>query len=127
MPSLLPRKVILEENINTFGWKTLITQIYNAIRGILFVSSTTSSITVKDSVFFVIVDSTSGSVTVTLPLAATCKDKQYCFKKKVAANSMVIAANAADRIDGAASVTKTNQYDTVYVVSDGQTSWYRIV
>ena len=127
MPSLLPRKAIYETDVNSFSWKNLIDSLRKAVVGHLYVSFVSASDTVTDSQFFVIVDSTAGNVTMTLPLAANCKDKQFCFKKKVAGNSMIISANTSDTIEGAATITKNNRYDTVYVVSDGQTTWYRIV
>jgi hypothetical protein len=115
-----------ETDVNSFSWKNLIDNIRKALVGHLFVTSYSASATVPDSVFFCVVDTTSGNVTMTLPLAANNKDKQYCFKKLVAANTMTIAANSADTIEGSATATATAHYATIYVVSDGQNTWYRI-
>lgn len=63
-----------------------------------------------------LVDTTGGSVTVTLPaLASVASGHTFTFWKSVAANSMVIDGNAAEQIEGAANITRTAQYSVVQI------------
>jgi len=74
---------------------------------------------------FVLIDSTAGNVTITLPAAASSANRTIYFKKKVAANSMILDGNAAETIDGAATQTANDQYAVIGVVCDG-TEWWII-
>ena len=57
------------------------------------------------------VDTTAGSVTMTLPtLASTPDGAEFEFYKPIAANSMVIDGAGAETIEGSANVTRTAQY-----------------
>jgi hypothetical protein len=57
------------------------------------------------------VDTTAGSVTITLPTLATTPDgAEFEFYKPIAANSMVIDGAGAETIEGSANVTRTAQY-----------------
>jgi hypothetical protein len=66
------------------------------------------------------VDSTSGSVTMTLPtLAATADGSMFVFYKTVAGNSMIIDGAGAETIEGSANVTVTARYTTVTIRKAG--------
>ena len=122
--SFIPKKASFGEDTNSFTWKNLIEALRKAIGGLSFVSSTTTAITTDESQYFVIGDTTSGSVTITLPLASSLKDKQFVIKKKSASNTLTVTANTADTIEGAASVSMTGNYATLQLISDGQNTWY---
>jgi hypothetical protein len=63
-----------------------------------------------------VVDTTSGSVTMTLPpLADVPSGRTISFYKPVAANSMVVDGYASETIEGAANETRTAQYAVVTV------------
>lgn len=65
---------------------------------------------------FAAVDTTSGSVTVTLPALADVETGHtMTFWKAVAANSMVIDGNGAEQIEGANNVTRTTRYSIVQI------------
>ena len=81
----------------------------------------TAATTVVDSDDLILVDTTSGSVTVTLPTALGNKGRRFTMKKLVAANTMTLAA--ADSIDGAATVGITTRYASRTVQSDNAT-WH---
>jgi hypothetical protein len=70
-----------------------------------------------------LVDTTSGDVTITLPAKSGCTSRIYIFKKKVAANNMIIAGNGSETIDGAGSLTFASIYDSVAVQCSG-TEWH---
>lgn len=67
----------------------------------------------------VLVNTTGGNVTVTLPRSYEATGRTYDIKKMVAANTMTIAS--ADNIDGAASQSTSTQYDSFTVRSIGNT------
>ena len=86
----------------------------------LNVRSVSAATTLTENDDVLKVDTTGGSVTVTLPDAALNRGKVFFVKKMVAANNVVL--DRTDTIDGAASNTFATQYQTLMVVSDG-TNW----
>ena len=82
-----------------------------------------ASAAIKPEHSFVKVDTTGGSVTVTLPAARLCKGREYKFKKLVAANTMTLDADGSETIDGAATVSTSTQYGNYTLVSDGS-NWH---
>lgn len=72
----------------------------------------------------VLVDATSGDVTITLPPAANLVDTPVHLKKiDSSANSMIIEGDGSETIDGQLNVNTAVQYTNITVVSDG-TSWF---
>ena len=67
-------------------------------------------------------DTTAAGYTLTLPAASGNAGLEYVVKKTVAANTLIIDANASETIDGATTLTLTAQYDTVQIKCDG-TNW----
>jgi hypothetical protein len=80
---------------------------------------------VKQSDMVIIANTTGGSVTLTLPTAASCIGKSYTFIKKVAANTLTVSAQSGETINGTLTQAVTSIYATVKVISDG-TQWYLI-
>ena len=60
---------------------------------------------------YLLVDTTSGNVTLTLPKAKN--GRLLFFKKIVAANSMILSANGSDKIDGASTQTVAIQWTCI--------------
>ena len=86
----------------------------------------TTSVVLVTSDTFAPFDCTSGNLTATLPVASTFTGPPITVKKVDAtANSLVLAGNGTDTIDGYNTVTLMYQYVsvTVYRRSDG-TGWY---
>lgn len=71
----------------------------------------------------VVVDTTSGNVTVTLPAPATVPGFRIEIKKTVAANTCTAASSA--NIDGAGTLAWTTRYQSYSLISDGVT--YHVV
>lgn len=66
----------------------------------------------------ILVDTTAGAVTVTLPAVATCAGLVLNVKKiDGAANNMVIDGNGAETIDGAANITTATQWASYTVIA----------
>jgi hypothetical protein len=68
------------------------------------------------------VDTSGGSVTLTLPMAAAVVGYRLEVKKMTAANTLTLDGHASETIDGAATLAWTVQYQSFTVVSDG-TGW----
>lgn len=77
--------------------------------------SAATTVTAGDDV--VLVDTSGGSVTVTLPLASQHPNKRVDVKKMTAANTCTVARSGSDTIDGAASTGWTTQYQSKTFVS----------
>ena len=71
---------------------------------------------------FITVDTSSGSVTVTLPAVATTTGHEYNIVKITAANTLTVDAAGAELINGATTITTTTQWATIRLVSNG-TYW----
>lgn len=69
----------------------------------------------------VLVDTTGGSVTVTLPPAARSPGKWYWIKKMTAANTLTVQRAGSDTIDGATTLAWTTQYK-VYALASVETA-----
>lgn len=67
----------------------------------------------------IISDSTSGSITITLPTAVGIAGVRKTIKKIVAANSIIVACNGVETIDGVTTNTLTSQWTKVTVESNG--------
>ena len=79
-------------------------------------TATTSDYTIRR-------DATSAAFTVTLPAAATCTGLILVIKKTDASvNAVTIDGNAAETIDGAATVAISTRYQSYTIQSNG-TGW----
>lgn len=78
--------------------------------------------TVDDDV--VLVDTTSGSLVMTLPPASSSEGLTLVFKKiSVDANTVTVDGNASETIDGTANAMLTIQWQMIRVKSNG-TAWF---
>lgn len=93
----------------------------------IFATATkTGNYTLTSSDTVILADSTSGSVTITLPTASTVSGYRFYVKRTDgSANSVSVARSGSDTIDGATSVSLGAQYTTMTFVSDG-TNWFII-
>lgn len=82
------------------------------------------TITVGDDV--VLVDATTGAITVTLPKAGPYVGISFTVKKiDASANAVTVDGDGAETIDGAANTPLAAQWDRVTVVSNG-TAWFKV-
>jgi len=68
------------------------------------------------------VDTSGGTVTVTLPLAASTPGKEFFIKKVAAANTLTVNPSGSDTIDGAASLSWTTDDASYTLYSVATTS-----
>lgn len=101
--------------VSVFGYRT-----------IGLVSSTPTTLTTDDDV--VIVDATSGAITINLPAVSGAQGKVYTIKKKDATgNTVTIDGAGAENIDGAATYVLSAQYKYVTIAAFNSTvSWWVI-
>ncbi len=93
--------------------------------GVAVVSKTANyTATVND--YVILVDASGGAVTITLPAASTVSGRLYNIKKTdSSANAVILDGNAAETVDGSATISTTTQYQSFTVVCDG-TQWWVI-
>lgn len=107
--------------------KTTAQQIYDYVKPIglaTAIATVSSDTSLGTSQHVLLVDASSGQVTLTLPSAATTSARQYMIKKKdSSSNNVVVAASGSQTIDGQASVSVNTQYEALTVVSDGS-NWF---
>ena len=77
----------------------------------------TSATTLTENDDILQVDTTGGSVVVSLPVAASVPGKRFDVKKMVAANTVTLDAAGTDTIDGAGTFAWTTQYQNMTVES----------
>lgn len=74
----------------------------------------------------VLVDATSGAVTITLPIAKNSDEYIFNIKKiDSSANAVTIDGNGSETIDDSTTYVISSQYDSITVQSDG-TEWWII-
>jgi hypothetical protein len=95
--------------------------------GSLFVGvvNKTSSFTADTAGTLYTCSTSGGSVTATLPAAATNSGQLYAFKKTHASNSLIVDGNSSETVDGAATLTATADDACLVIVSDG-TEWHSL-
>jgi hypothetical protein len=93
--------------------------------------SATSAYTVLEDDEVILADTTAAGFTVTLPAISaetnTGRQMHITIKKidLTANGDVTVATPGAETIDGAASVTLTDRWDTITLVSDGS-NWYKL-
>jgi hypothetical protein len=104
----------LWDNVNTFA--------LNAQGISASIVSKTAAYTATSTDVVILVDSTAGTVTVTLPTAVNIKGVWYFIKDwkgQSATNNITIATTAGQTIDGGATKVLNVAYVSYMVVSDG--------
>lgn len=79
--------------------------------------------TLRESDAFLVVDTTGGNVTLTLPKAAYMTGRLLWVKKTVAANTLTLDADGSELIDGATTLAWSTQYQAYTLLCDG-TVWH---
>jgi len=93
--------------------------------GVFPIEIVTANVTLTASNTVVLVNSTSGNVTVKLPDAAANMGRYYVIKRTVAANNVIIQPVSGQTIEGNANETLTGAGSADTIISDG-TRWVRI-
>lgn len=90
------------------------------------VATKTAAYTALLSDGVLLVNATSGAVTITLPTAVGYAGLRFIVKKiDASGNAVTIATTSAQTIDGAATVSLTAQWQVQEVISDGA-NWQKL-
>lgn len=81
------------------------------------ITSTTSNMTLGNTNTIVLVNASSGNITITLP-SAPITGKRYTIKK-IDNSVNVVIITSTKTIDGQTSITISNQYEVVNIIYDG--------
>ena len=93
------------------------TKLKNTAKTTSFTADTTSSVYTCDT--------SGGSITMTLPAAASSNDIHYMIKKTSASNSLIVDGASSELIDAAATLTATALHSALHFYCDG-TGWQTI-
>jgi hypothetical protein len=96
--------------------------------GHLFVKvvSKTANYTAAATETVILVDATSGAITITLPAVAGVDGQVYVVKKiDSSGNAVTVDASSSELIDGAANVSLATQWAKTMIVSNGS-AWYTV-
>jgi hypothetical protein len=99
----------------TIATPTLTTPVTNGQR--VAVSTKTADYTLTATDFVILVDSTGGNVTITLPAASTSIGLVFRIKRiDASVNGVTISRAGADTIDGATSTALLTQYESACII-----------
>jgi hypothetical protein len=128
MAGMIPPTPQINAPTDIWGMKYWIDRAQKWIRGTSEVKPLTITanyaIQNDESFYGYIVDTTGGSVVLTLPPANGSVGKKFFVKMKVTNAIAVVNPYSGDTIDGAASVILTTANDWVEIVSDGVNKWW---
>ena len=96
--------------------------IKDYIGGSILYSGKTSNFTASTGYHYG-VNTTSGNVVVTLPAVSSNTSGVIRFKIKSGTNSLTLNPNGSDTIDDLSSVTLTDLYQSISLISDGSSNW----
>lgn len=123
MPNFLPNRPLTDTDANSFVFKGWFESIWKYIRNWGVVApSTTTTLSPNLDTFLYPVDTSGGSVTVTLPAASSIMGKAYCFTKTSSSNSITFSLTGSDSASGwSGSASAKGSY---IFMSDGISTWY---
>ena len=88
-------------------------------------STKTANHTATDSDYILLIDATSGNLTVTLPNVSSADSGKAYFVKKIDSSSNTVTISGDANIDGSASKVLSSQYDKTHIVTNN-TQWYEL-
>jgi cysteine synthase len=99
------------------------------LRNQLLIQQTNTAGTLTTLSEVTVVDTTSGNITVTLPLSSLSRGRQIIIVKSVLANNLTIQRGGADTIGyaGATSFLLSTQDAKALLIADGGTVWLKIL
>lgn len=114
------------DEANSFSWYAWYKSIWRALQGITrtYNPALTAATTLSEDNFY-LVDSSSGAVTITLPLASTYQYKCYTIKKVgTGTNAITFALSGSDIIDNSLAPVLLERNDSITFHSDGVSTWW---
>jgi hypothetical protein len=92
----------------------------SSIEKVTWVTKSTSPVNLTDTEEYVLVDATSGAMTINLPTAVSHKNGHYCIKKIDAALACLVTIDpdGSETIDGKSTITMDGRGEVVDLISD---------
>ena len=87
------------------------------------VNTYTSAQTLDETHQFVLLDTSNGSIVITLPSASDIKGKVYNIKKIATNGTVILNTVNSQTIDGVASIKFAGRFSSVNIISDGSNWW----
>lgn len=84
---------------------------------------TASTVTLANDDKYVVCNTASNNVTITIPTAATRKGKHFIIIKSSASNTLTVTRSGSDTVYGQTSIKVSRKFEGVELVSDGGTAW----
>lgn len=114
--------------IESYVFKRWLNSIVDWIKTHTTIVTVTTAYTIISNVFYVRADATAGAFAVTLPAALNLQGRQILIKKiDSSANAITVTAAGSDTIEGAATSSLAAQWNKTLLISNGNTSWEKIV
>jgi len=106
-----------------YNWMTLLTSETVEESGATAFSTVTVSTTLGPVDGFVLVDTTAGNITITLPDATTVLGREFTVKRSTAGANTLTVATVSGNIDGGSTALIPAQYTALRFKSDGTDYW----
>jgi hypothetical protein len=106
------------QDMATQAWSRMSIQGFFQTR----VNPVSAAYSISDLDQIVLVDSTSGTVAITLPSAATMPGRRYTvkdWKGQSATHNITVGTTASQKIDGSSTSVLSTNYQAIEVASDG--------
>lgn len=114
------------DGVVSWPWAKFFQAISTLLQKVLvqFVTTQTTNYTANPG-DTVLVDTTGGARTITLPLSKPSANSEIrVIKISVDGNSVTVAAAGSETINGATTLVLAAQYDKTTLVPDGVSKWY---
>src|SRR5262249_4235468 len=99
------------------------------LRNALLVTQVSSGATVTTQSEVIVADTTSGNVTITLPLSSLSRGRQIVIVKSATENSLIVQRGGSDTIGYAGNLnfTLVARDDKALLIADGGSVWLKIL
>jgi hypothetical protein len=92
---------------------------------IVYGDTTTGNYTLPSTITNLFVNATGGSIAVNLPATANSVGRYITVKKiDSSVNTVILDGNGSETIDGSATLSLSNQYQAISILSNGSGRWY---
>lgn len=110
---------------NEFSFRQWLWALWRHVNYTTAIKSISAAYTAKPDDGIILVDTSGGAITVTLPLASGLKTKIFTIKKNTnSANNITVARSGTDTIDeGTSKTVSGTSYEYSRFISDGSNWW----
>ena len=106
-------------------YRSFITDIFDSGITKKYITTVSGATTLSNVHNVVLVDTSGGAVTITLPDNATEANRVF-YIKNISTNAVTINRAGTDTIEGATSLSLSSQWDLAILLSDGAGQWVKL-